>query len=1043
MTLISDFITKVQTIHATGMATEHSYRSAFVRLFTELGVTVLNEPKRVKCGAPDFIFLQDEIVIGHLEAKDLHIPIRKMKDNNKKQQERYRAALPNLIYTNGLAWDFYRDGNLTASVTIADVFMGGIAPKQDQYETLENLLHDFIAQRPQTITSPRELAERMAGKTSLIKDVLYNTLREDDEVQTELADQYQAFKENLIHNIKPEEFADIYAETIAYGMFAARLHDTAPDNFSRQKALELLPKSNPFLRNLFTYVAGYNLDEKIAWIIDDLARVFRACKVEDLMEGFGQLTGRNDPFLHFYETFLAAYNPAKRKARGVWYTPEPVVNFIVRAVDEVLQTEFGLPDGLADTSKVTIDQYIGQDDKGKPVTIKKEVHRVQILDPATGTGTFLAEVVKQTAPRIQGVAPGLWSSYIEADLIPRLHGFELLMASYAMCHMKLDMILTELGYRPRNNPPRLSVYLTNSLEKGELVNETLPFAQWISREAKGANMIKRDMPIMCVIGNPPYLGEGGISRGWIGDLMRDYKKEPGGKMKLKERNPKWLNDLYVKFIRLSSHLITKNGEGVLGFITNHGYLDNPTFRGMRWHLLNTFDKVYILDLHGNAKKKEVAPDGSRDENVFDIQQGVAIIVAVKYEGGGEGLAQVMQGDLWGMRKEKYDALHAGSLSGDLFKPMESPAPQYPLVRRDFEAQSAYGAGFSISTFMPVNSVGIVTARDALTIDKSKDRLWQRVQDFVALDSEDARAKYRLGKDVRDWSVPYAQADLHTLTRDKLTPIVYRPFDTRWTYYTGKSRGFMCYPREQVMQHMLLGKNLALICKRGNSEAINSASGHVVDAISESRSWSRSGMQGIESSFPLYLYPDNSDYDQTRHVNFDRQLYERLQGCAAHPAHGKPDEVAVLDYIYGVLHCPVYRETYAEFLKIDFPRIPWPASPSEFWDVSAKGAKLRKLHLMDPAAIGQTPYPFMGEGDDIVKKPCFRDGRVYINTTQYFDRTPEVSWCFYIGGYQPAQKWLKDRKGRPLTFDDVKHYQRILKILSETDRIMGTINMTLH
>ncbi len=799
MTLISDFIAKVQTIHATGMATEHSYRSAFVRLFTELGVTALNEPKRVKCGAPDFILLQDEIVIGHLEAKDLHIPIRKMKNNNKKQQERYRAALPNLIYTNGLDWDFYRDGNLTASVTIADVFMGGIAPQQDQHETLENLLRDFIAQRPQTITSPRELAERMAGKASLIKDVLYNTLREDDELQTDLADQYQAFKENLIHDIKPEEFADIYAETIAYGMFAARLHDTAPDNFSRQRAPELLPKSNPFLRNLFTYVAGYNLDDRIAWIIDDLARVFRACKVEDLMEGFGQLTGRNDPFLHFYETFLAAYNPAKRKARGVWYTPEPVVNFIVRAVDEVLQTEFDLPDGLADTSKVTIDQYIGQDDKGKPVTIKKEVHRVQILDPATGTGTFLAEVVKQIAPRIQDVAPGLWSSYIEADLIPRLHGFELLMASYAMCHMKLDMILTELGYQHRKeNPPRLSIYLTNSLEVGRLNKPDLPFAQWISREAEGANRIKRDMPIMCVMGNPPYLGEGGASKDWIGGLMEDYKKEPGGKMKLKERNPKWLNDLYVKFIRLSSHLIAKNGEGVLGFITNHGYLDNPTFRGMRWHLLNTFDKVYILDLHGNANKKEVAPDGSRDENVFDIQQGVAIIVAVKHESGGEGLAQVMQGDLWGMRRGKYDALHGGSLSGDLFKPMESPAPQYPLVRRDFEAQSAYGAGFSISTFMPVNSVGIVTARDALTIDESKDRLWQRVQDFAVLDPDVARQKYSIKKDVRDWRVSWAQSDLmRSLSSEKLIPIAYRPFDTHWTYYTGKSRGFMCYPRYEV------------------------------------------------------------------------------------------------------------------------------------------------------------------------------------------------------------------------------------------------------
>ena len=380
----------------------------------------------------------------------------------------------------------------------------GVQPQPEQFDALENLLKDFIAQRPQTITSPRELAERMAGKANLIKDVLFRTLASDEEVQTELSTQYNAFKENLIHDITPNDFSNIYAETIAYGMFAARLHDTTLDTFTRQEALELLPKSNPFLRSLFTYVAGYDLDDRIAWIIDDLARVFRACDVAKLMEGFGELTGQRDPFLHFYETFLAAYNPAKRKARGVWYTPEPVVNFIVRAVDEVLQNEFGVADGLADTSKVTIDWETGQTNKrGKRETIKKEVHRAQILDPATGTGTFLAEVIKQIAPRIQGIAPAMWSKYIEDDLIPPLHGFELLMASYAMCHMKLDMILTELNYKPTKTPPRLSVYLTNSLEEGEPANQTLPFSQWLSREAKGANTIKRDMPIMCIVGNPP------------------------------------------------------------------------------------------------------------------------------------------------------------------------------------------------------------------------------------------------------------------------------------------------------------------------------------------------------------------------------------------------------------------------------------------------------------------------------------------------------------------------------------------------------------
>lgn len=1041
MTFVSDFLNQVQAIRKVEGAREHAYRPALHDLLTALGedIVALNDAAKSDVGAPDYIVHKGDIVIGHLEAKDIDIDIRNMKGSNKDQMTRYVKGLPNLIYTNCLDWDFYRDGERVASVTIGDYLMG-IQTRPDRFEELEHLLADFIAQRPRSITKPRDLAERMAGKAILIKDVLRRTLDADKDRVNELTNQYHAFRENLIHDITPGDFADIYAETIAYGMFAARLHDTTLDTFSRQEALELLPKSNPFLRSLFSFVAGSDLDDRIAWIIDDLARVFRACDVATLMEGFGKLTGQQDPFLHFYETFLAAYNPSKRKARGVWYTPEPVVNFIVRAVDEVLQSEFGLPDGLADTSKVTIDWDTGQTDRrGKPVTIKKDVHRVQILDPATGTGTFLAEVIKQIAPKVQGVAPGMWSQYIEDDLIPRLHGFELLMASYAMCHMKLDMMLTELGYKPTKEPPRLSVYLTNSLEEGEPANQTLPFSQWLSREAKGASTIKRDMPIMCVIGNPPYRGEGGVSEGWIGNLMDDYKKEPGGKVKLKERNPKWLNDLYVKFIRLSSHLIEKNGEGVLGFITNHGYLDNPTFRGMRWHLLKTFDRIWVLDLHGNAKKKEVTPEGKPDKNVFDIQQGVAIIIGVKLKDGGDGLAEVMHGDLWGERKGKYAVLEGADLTGPVFERLESPAPQHPLVRRDFAKQKAYEKGFQINAFMPVNSVGIVTARDALTVDISKEELWKRVQSFTSLEPEAARERFKLGKDVRDWQVAWAQEDAtNNLSQEKLARIAYRPFDTRWTLYTGNSRAFMCYPRYDVMRHML-ETNFSFAFTRTIEGSRSFADVLVLDEPITHHTLS---MKEVNILCPLYLYPDEQDLDQTRRVNFDPKLWKKLQRAAKHPTHGSPDEVQTFDYIYGVLHCPAYRDTYAEFLKIDFPRIPWPSSPKEFWDVSAKGATLRRLHLMEPAAIGDTPYPFKGEGDNVVDKPRHEDGKVWINKTQYLDATPDVSWDFYIGGYQPAQKWLKDRKGRELSFDDVKHYQRILKILAETDRVMRTITMKL-
>ena len=1042
MSIISEFIARVQAVYKTGAATEHSYRSAIEQLISSLneGVIALNEPKRVACGAPDFIIQRGDIVVGHIEAKDLGISLDKLNDSNKAQQARYVNALPNLIYTNCLDWQFYRDGKLLTKVSIGQLD-NGIQPDLAQFTSLEHLLRDFAVQRPQTIKSPKLLAEMMAGKAALIKDVLHNALVADEQKESSLSNQYQAFREHLIHDISPEDFADIYAETIAYGMFAARLHDQSLETFSRQEALDLLPKSNPFLRSLFSYVAGADLDDRIRWLIDDLAAVFQAANVSSLLEGFGSLTGRQDPFLHFYETFLAAYNPAKRKARGVWYTPEAVVNFIVRAVDDVLKTEFDLPDGLADTSKITIDWDTGQSDKkGKHIITQKEVHRVQVLDPATGTGTFLAEVIKQIAPKVKGIAPGMWSGYVEQDLLPRIYGFELLMASYAMCHMKLDMVLTELGYKPSANPPRLGVYLTNSLEEGERDVRDLFMAQWLTKEAREANTIKRQMPIMCILGNPPYAGESSNKGDWIMELMDAYKKEPGGQLKLKERNPKWINDDYVKFIRMSEHLIQKNGEGVLGFITNHGYLDNPTFRGMRWHLLNTFDKIYILDLHGNSKKKEVAPDGSADKNVFDIMQGVAILIGVKKQRDAKSakpLAEVFHADLWGNRAGKYEALYSTGLTTELWQPIQPPAPQYALTTRDYGQLAVYEDGFALDQFMPVHSNGVVTARDALTIDTDKKTIWQRVQDFVNLNPEEARNKYDLGNDVQDWAVATAQTDVREhLAENKLAPITYRPFDQRWTFYTGTSRGFHCRPRAEVMRHYA-HDNIGLLASKGVKDR-NFAHLFLTQGISEAIFLS--GTTGSNAmNFPLYLYPAPEELDQTRRINFDPVMYQKLQTLATEAQRGTPDEVAVFDYIYGVLHTPAYRQKYAEFLKTDFPRIPWPETPPAFWATSDLGGELRRLHLMEADAVGTPTYSFTGDGDNMVDKPRFSDGKVWINAHQGFEGVPETAWNFYIGGYQPAQKWLKDRKGRTLSFDDIKHYQKIIKVLVETKNHMDQLD----
>lgn len=1043
MSVIAGYFEKIAATFKGGQATEHSYRPALYELFSALDdrISVTNEPKRVAIGAPDFIFMRGDVPVGHCEAKDVGVELKALKGYSVEQKQRYLKGFTNLLYTNGLDFEFYREAELIRSISIGDV-RNGLQPKPEAFAELEAQLKDFVAQTPRTITSSKRLAELMAAKAVLIKDVMGRALVADLERNgdTDLTAQYRAFQEHLIHDITAADFADIYAETIAYGLFAARLHDQTLDTFSRQEALELLPKSNPFLRRLFGYIAGPDLDDRMAWIIDDLTKIFLACNLNEIMADFGRLTGQNDPFLHFYETFLAAYNPAKRKARGVWYTPEPVVNFIVRAVDEVLKTEFGLADGLADTSKIRIDFDTGQTDKkGKAITEKRDVHRVQILDPATGTGTFLAEVIKQIGKRVKDAAPGHWSSYVETELIPRIHGFELLMASYAMCHMKLDMILTELGYHPSGEPPRLSVYLTNSLEEGERVEQVL-FARWLAEEAREASKIKRDMPIMCVIGNPPYSGHSSNKGEWINSLMEVYKQSPELK---RPAQAKWLSDDYVKFIRFAEHMIEKNGEGVLGFITNHGYLDNPTFLDMRRHLMETFDRIYVLDMHGNTKKKEVSPDGSPDKNVFDIQQGVAIIIAVKksWASKDKPLAKVFHGDLWGKRSEKYGFLEKQTLKGAGFNEVTPEKAPWPFVPRDGELLARYEKGFSLADLFSPNgrpAPGIVSTQDQFAISWDAAEAAEKVRFLLATATEgEARSRFRLCSQAQ-WSYAKAKAELPNQNWERqIVPIAYRPFDRRFTVYNAH---VAVHLRDRAMRHMLEGKNIGLAFNRTVEQLRPFTDALVFDGLIQHHSLS---LKEVNYLAPLYLYPEEGSLDQTRRVNFDPKIWRKLRELARDETHGEPDEIAIFDYIYGVLHSPDYRETFAEFLKTDFPRIPYPASPAIFWHVSEKGGELRRLHLMEPAAIGETPFPFIGEGDSVVDKPSFDAGSVWINKDQRFEGVPEIAWNFYIGGYQPAQKWLKDRKGRALSFADIQHYQRIIKVLSETHRIMGEIELPVE
>jgi len=1069
---IPNYIESISKRYKQGNSTEHTFRSDLQQLIESLlpEIRATNEPKRQTCGAPDYILTKRDVPVGFVEAKDIGDDdlAGVKKTGNKEQFDRYKASLSNIIFTDYLDFHLYRDGKLITKIAIAELHNGAIVPLPDNFNSFTNLIKDFATYVGQTIKSSKKLAEMMAGKARLLSDVIEKAVNSDEANQQDstLKDQMIAFKEILIHDITAKGFADIYAQTIVYGMFAARLHDPTLPTFSRQEAAELIPKSNPFLRKLFGYIAGPDIDDRIRWIVDGLVEIFLACNVAEILENYGTATRTENPIIHFYETFLSEYDPKLRKARGVWYTPHPVVSFIVRAVDDILKTEFNLPEGLADTSKTTIKVNLPETDKrykDNIKTIEQEVHRVQILDPATGTGTFLAEVVKHIYKKFEGMQ-GIWSNYVETHLLPRLNGFELLMASYAMAHLQMDLLFTETGYHSDSNQ-RLRVYLTNSLEEYHKDTGTL-FANWLSTEANEANRIKRDTPVMVVMGNPPYSGISSNNGEWISSLIEDYKYIDGEHFNERKH---WLNDDYVKFIRYGQHFIEKNGSGILAFINPHGFLDNPTFRGMRWHLLKTFDKIYTIDLHGNSTKKETAPDGSSDENVFDIMQGVSINIFIKTGKKKTGeLGKIFHFDLYGKRKFKYDFLNNYALRAIDFKELNPIKPNLFFIPVNNDSITCFNIGISVEDLFICQSMGVTTARDHFIIDLNKQNLLNRINEFsdLRIDDLNIRTKYfgfkssgkYLPGDTRGWSLSKARTEINNENHLKnIQSISYRPFDKRYIYYSKK---MVDWGREEVM-HNLIYDNISLVCvKLGRNETAHNY--FVSDSITDKSLTSSLDNANV---FPLYLYPKNEqqEIDQTNkrtpnlNIEIVNQIATKLnltftneketegEVCFANNPELRPEfrttfaPIDILDYIYAVLHSPAYREKYKEFLKIDFPRVPYPKDAETFWQLVKLGGELRQIHLLESPIVEKyiTQYPI--DGDNVVTKPKYANGKVFINETQYFDGVPEVAWNFYIGGYQPAQKWLKDHKGRKLGFEDILHYQKIIVALTETDRLMKEVD----
>ena len=1101
------YLRGVERLRQQGNATEHTYRPDLRDLLQAIlpGVSATNEPKRVACGAPDFVIARQTphgpLTIGYLEAKDISVSLDETEKSE--QLHRYLRSLPNLVLTDYLEFRWYVNGERRMTARLATPqSKGALRLDPDGMARVAELLALFIGARMEPIRDPRDLAERLARLAHMIRDIAIASFAQG-KPSALLKGLLTDFQRVLLPDLTPESFADMFAQTLAYGLFAARQRHQGSQPFRRQDAAREIPRTNPFLRRLFATITGPDLDdEPFVGFVDDLAQLLDQTDMAAVLADFGKRTKREDPIVHFYETFLTAYDPRLRELRGVYYTPEPVVSYITRSVDGLLRSRFGCAEGLADTTTI---EYAYEDKDGKHTA---QSPRVLLLDPACGTGTFLYAVVDHIREQFrQRGAAGMWPGYVSQHLLPRLFGFELLMAPYAMAHLKLGLQLAaaDLPAADRDrwayqfeSDERLGVFLTNTLEEAIKRTETLTQGFYISDEANEAAALKKTFPVMVVLGNPPYSGHSANKGKWITDLLHgrianspgDYFSVDG--RPLGERNPKWLNDDYVKFIRFAQWRIEQTGYGALAFITNHSYLDNPTFRGMRQSLLQTFDAIYLLDLHGNSKKKERAPDGGKDENVFDIQQGVAIGIFVRLPpprpspaAAGEGekarkpYATVHHADVWGARDAKYAWLAAHDLADTRWQTLTPQAPFYLFAPQDTTYAEEYQRGWRVTDILPTHSLGIVTARDDLTIGFTRDEVWNRVTDFASLAPEDAREQYNLGPDAQDWKVSLAQQDVRASgpAQEKLAPILYRPFDVRQTYYTGNSRGFQCRPRSEVMRHMLAGKNLGLLTTRQVNEDFHHA--FCTRLIADNCAVSLESKERT-NLLPLYLYPtgEKSLWDGEhgggatgRRPNLAPAFIARLEetlGLAfipdgtinPSPAGGGPGwgPEDVFHYIYAVCHAPEYRSRYADYLKLDFPRIPLTSDRDLFRALCKLGARLVALHLMEDSASplplgegqgrGMINYP--ERGSNIVERVAYtppgangwEQGRVWINTTQYFEGVAPEVWEFTIGGYQVCQKWLKDRKGRKLTYDDLNHYAWVVAALAETMRLMEAIDETI-
>lgn len=921
----------------------------------------------------------------------------------------------------------------------------------------------FVTGYRQTIKDSSTLTVQLAAEAQEIKKRILDILDiETSNGYVHLL--YEKFKNTLIHDMTESQFADMYAQTVVYGLFSARCMDKTQDDFSAAEAIELIPNTNPFLKSLMKECLGSQNDSKLSFDeleIGNVVELLLHTKTDAIIQDFNRQTGggREDPVIHFYEEFLTAYDKSQKVQRGVYYTPQPVVKFIVNAVDYIIKNEFGYEDGLASTDNKTI-KYIRDSKRtvnGTRTKVEdtKEVPAIQILDPATGTGTFLRETILRIYENFKNKNRNLsseelkrkWNVYVPEHLLPRINGFELMMAPYAVAHMKLAMVLKDTGY-DFNYDERLRVYLTNTLEKPGNSNGQL--ALWddpLASESIAANGIKKDNGINVIIGNPPYAGESSNKGEWILNLINDFKKEPGGINRLKEKNPKWLNDDYVKFIRIAQNYIEQTKNGILAYICPHGFIDNPTFRGMRWQLERTYEKIYVLDLHGNAKKRESTPDGSKDENVFDIQQGVCIAIMIHKSTSSKSLTEVFHADCYGSRDEKYKYLGQTSFEEVEWEKVNSREPFF--LFKQAEKMDDNMERIDLATLFNKSVMGFQTHRDNFAISFSKQDIDNRIADMsnVELSDEFLLSKYGISS---EWQIGKARRRLSFMEQSeraaKTTLCQYRLFDARWCFL---DESFMDRPRANVFNNVSNKENLVFGVGRqglavGEIEwCLATVSHFAMDANIFRRG-------GVTAS-PLYIY-DNNLSGEKRLSNLNIDVVKKFEEFLCIPfSQEKQDNeysfapIDIVDYILANLYSHKYRNKYKDELKINYPQVLYPKNTTYFWNICKYGAELRDILTMDKVPPSNKYY--VTNGSDCIEKYRLIDNRIYINKTQYFssynsEQDLTSIWKYTIGGNQPLQKWLKDRKDRHLSAAEKQQYLSIIASVERISAIMDEIDKVI-